>query len=334
MKSPKKNNKSTPPQKKSFTIGLDLGGTKLAGALLDQNGSILEFTKIPVELNKEKNPKKTQARIIEYMNDICHDYKKRFPTEVNQKFFKGIGLASAGPLDTSKGLLINPVNFPGWKKVKIQSLLSDSLKKTNFKTSVYFQNDAIAAALAEGWIGAAQGMKTFGIITVGTGIGSGMIFNGTPCHFQGMGSEFGHLIADMNSLMKSPRQIKNYTIEGIASGTALVRRAKNLGFQGESVEELIFAYKSGEDKYKVLFDEMAFALSILCYNLSIGFHPQGLFVSGGLLKIKDLFFDQMKSNYNNLITEFNPNFKTKIQIAKTKNQAGVIGAGYLPYIYS
>lgn len=319
-------------EKKSFTIGLDLGGTKLAGALLDHQGKIIDFTKIPVELSKENNPLKTQKRVISYMNDICHDFKKRYPKEVDKKFFKGVGLASAGPLDTEKGLLINPINFPGWKTVKIRDLLKESLEKSKFKTPVHFQNDAIAAALAEGWIGGAKKMNTYGIITVGTGIGSGMIFNGKPCHSKGMGSEFGHLIADMNSLMKDPKKIKHYTVEGIASGTALLRRAKEMGFKGESVEELVHAYKNGEKKYKVLFDEMAFALAIICYDLSIGFNPEGLFVSGGLIKIKELFFDQMKKNYNELITEFNPNFKTKIQIAKTKNQAGVIGAGYLPYL--
>ena len=105
-----------------------------------------------------------------------------------------------------------------------------------------------------------------------------------------------------------------------------------MGFHGNSVEELVHAYKNGEKKYKILFDEMAFALAIICYDLSIGFNPEGLFISGGLIKIKDLFFDQMKANYTQLMNEFNPKFKTKIQLAKTKNMAGVIGSGYLPYL--
>jgi glucokinase len=318
--------------KKSFTIGLDLGGTKLAGALLNQNGEILDFIKIPVEMKKEGTASKTQKRVIGLMTDICHDFSRRFPTECKSKNFKGIGLASAGPLDTEKGLLINPINFPGWKTVPIRDLLKKSLEQSKLKTPVAFQNDAIAAALAEGWIGGAQKLSSYGIITIGTGIGSGIIFNSKPCHSKGMGSEFGHLILDFNSVMKNPKNLNKYTVEGIASGTALLRRSKELGFQGESVEELVKAYKAGDKKYQILFDEMAFALAVLCFDLSIGFHLEGIFISGGLIKIKELYLEDLKKNYNNLITQFNPKFKTKIQMAKTQNQAGVIGAGYLPYL--
>ncbi len=318
--------------KNSFTIGLDLGGTKLAGALLNQKGELIDSIKFPVEMSKDSTPLKTQKRIISLMTDICHDFKKRFPQECDKKHFRGVGLASAGPLDTLKGQLINPVNFPGWKTVAIKDLLFDSLLKSKMKTSVSFQNDAIAAALAEGWIGGAQNKQSYAVVTVGTGIGTGVIFNSRPCHSNGMGSEFGHIIADMNSLMKNPKDLKKYTIEGIASGTALLRRGKALGFTGESVEELVHDYKTGEKKYQILFDEMAFALAIICYDLSIGFHLEGIFISGGLIKIKDLYFDNMKKHYSTLINEFNPQFKTTIQLAKTQNQAGVIGAGYLPYL--
>jgi len=147
-----------------------------------------------------------------------------------------------------------------------------------------------------------------------------------------MGSEFGHVIADIKSLMKNPSGLKNFTVEGIASGTALLRRSKELGFLGESVEELVYAYKNGDKKYQIIFEEMAFALALLSFNLSIGFNLEGIFISGGLIKIKDLYLDNLKKNYSLLINEFNPKFKTKIQLAKTKNLAGVIGAGYLPYL--
>ena len=320
-------------KKKSFTIGLDLGGTKLASALLDDDGNIIDFIKIPVEMSKEGSPLKTQKRVLNLMSDICHDFKKRYPKETEGKYFKGVGLASAGPLDTEKGLLINPINFPGWKKVAIRDSLKEELFKQKIKTNVVFQNDAIAAALAEGWIGGAKSMQTYAVVTVGTGIGTGVIFNGKPCHSKGRGSEFGHLIADMRAVMKNPQDLKKYTVEGIASGTGLLRKAKELGFAGESVEELVLAYRSGKKEYQVLFDDMAFALAILCYDLSIGFHLDGIFLSGGLIKIKDLYLENLKSNYTELITNFNPNFRTKITPAKTGNHAGVIGAGYLPYLH-
>jgi glucokinase len=80
-------------KKKSFTIGLDLGGTKLASALLDDDGNIIDFIKIPVEMSKEGSPLKTQKRVLNLMSDICHDFKKRYPKETEGKYFKGVGLA-------------------------------------------------------------------------------------------------------------------------------------------------------------------------------------------------------------------------------------------------
>lgn len=321
-------------KKTQFTIGLDLGGTKLASALLDQNGTIIDYIKIPVEMKKDKSPKKTQERVIALMNDICQDFKNRFPTECSPKHFKGIGLASAGPLNVEKGELINPVNYPGWKIVPIKKLLQDQIIKNKFKSTVYFQNDAVAAALAEGWIGGAKNLENFAVVTVGTGIGTGVIFNSRPCQFAGMGSEFGHLLVDIGNLSnQSNLKTRHYhTVEGIASGTALQRRANEIGANIKSVEELVVLYKNDPKKYQFLFDDMSFALASLFYNLSIGLNLESIFISGGLIKIKELYLKNSIKIYNELISDFNKSYKCKVEVAKTMNNAGVIGAGYLPFM--
>ncbi len=319
-------------KKNTFTIGLDLGGTKLACALLNGNGEILEFIKIPINISSTKSPIKEQQRINDLMTDVVFDIKKRFPSETSSKNFKGIGLASAGPLNVDEGALINPVNFPGWKKVYLQKKLAESINKKKFATRVYFQNDAIAAALAEGWAGGAKGFKSYAVVTIGTGIGTGVIFNGLPCQSNGMGSEFGHLIIDFERVKKNSKELKRHTVEGIASGTGLIRRAQEMGFRGQSVEELVLEYKNGKKEYDLLFSNMAYSLACLCYNLSIGFNLEGIFLSGGLIKIKQFYLQDLKNHYSDIIKNFNSDFKTKIAIANTGNHAGVIGAGYLPYL--
>lgn len=318
-------------KKTTYTIGLDLGGTKLAAALLNHKGQMLDFIKVPVDMKREGSAKKTQKRVIELMTDIAADFKNRFPRETSGAHFRGIGLASAGPLDTDKGQLINPVNYPGWKIVPIRDLLQKEVTKRNFKTKVFFQHDATAAALAEGWVGGAQGMSSFAIVTIGTGIGTGLIFNGRPGQSRGMGSEYGHTVVDIQKLQAHPNKIHHCTVEGIASGTALLRRAKELGFQGTSVEELVLL---SDEKYHVLYQDMAWALACLCYNLSLGYNLEKIFLTGGLIKIRDLYLRHLKAHYKNLVRQVNPAFECKIEIAKTKNHAGVIGAGYLPYLSS
>lgn len=316
-------------KKMTYTIGLDLGGTKLAAALMNQKGEMLDFIKVPVDMKREGSAQKTQKRVIELMADICLDFKNRFPRETSGSAFKGIGLASAGPLNTDEGKLIYPVNYPGWKIVPIRDLLQKEIQKRKLKTKVFFQHDATAAALAEGWVGGARGLSSFAVVTIGTGVGTGLIFNGRPGQSRGMGSEYGHIVVDIEGLKANPDKLHHFTVEGMASGTALLRRAKEMGFTGNSVEELTMAKDS---KYDVLYKDMAWALACLCYNLSIGYNLEKIFLSGGLIKIRDLYMKDLKAHYKNNVRQTNPAFECKIEVAKTKNHAGVLGAGFLPYL--
>lgn len=316
-------------QKQTYTIGFDLGGTKLASALLNRQGDILDFIKVPVDMRRENSPAKTQKRLIEVMADIAMDFKNRFPKETSRTSFAGIGLASAGPLNAEEGKLIHPVNYPGWKIVPIREMVENEVRGRGFKTKVHFQHDATAAALAEGWVGGAQNLISYAVVTVGTGVGTGVIFQGRPCQTRGMGSEWGHAIVDFKGLQQHPDRLHHYTVEGTASGTALVRRAKELGFHGNSVEDLVAAK---DPKFQALFDEMAWALACLCYELSIGYNLDKIFLSGGLIKIRQLYLKQLRDHYQKMIRQMNPAFECKIEIAKTQNQAGVLGAGYLPYL--
>ncbi|MEK6628460.1 MAG: ROK family protein [Bdellovibrionota bacterium] len=314
-----------------YSIGLDLGGTKLATALVDSRGNILEYNKFPLEINKTKSPQEAKKKVISFMQSACEDYKRRYPTQTSAKNFMGIGLASAGPLNIKTGELIDPSNFKDWKRFKIVQELTSALKKINWQPKIYFQNDAIASAFAEKWIGAAKNCKSFVVVTVGTGIGTGVIFNGLPCQTEGMGSEWGHLLVDVKGMQQHKSMITEHTVEGIASGTALLKRAKALGFKGSSVEELVVENEQ-TTQYKILFDDMAWALAALCYSLSMGFHFDKILFSGGLIKIKHLYWEQTKKIYSDMIRQRNPAFLAPIAVAKAGNKAGVVGAASLPYL--
>lgn len=316
-------------KKITYTIGLDLGGTKLAAALLDNNGVMIDFIKVPVDMKREKSAAQTQKRVISLMTDIALDFKKRFPKQTSGQHFLGIGLASAGPLNAEEGKLIFPVNYPGWKIVPIRNLLEKEIRSRGFKTNVYFQHDATAAALAEGWVGGGKGLSSYAVVTVGTGVGTGVIFNDFPVQSKGMGSEYGHTVVDFKKLQENSDKLHECTVEGVASGTGLLRKAKSMGFTGSSVEELV---ESNDPKFQILFNEMSWALACLCYDLSIGYNLERIFFSGGLIKIKHLYFSELKAHYKKAIQQMNPAFECKIEIAKTKNHAGVLGAGYLPYL--
>jgi len=316
-----------------YSVGLDLGGTKLAAALVDQKGNILSFRKESIlDLKKDSSASRGQKKIVSLMVEMIQGFQDRFPKCFQKKNFVGVGLACAGPLNVEQGSLVYPVNFPGWKIVPIQKMLKTELSRRKIKTEVAFQNDAVAAAYAEGWIGGARNLETYAVITVGTGIGTGVIFRARPVQTHGMGSEFGHLIAQNKEIMDPHSQLHEYTIEGIASGTGILRKAKLMGFRGDTIEELVQEMEEGQREYFVLFDEAADALAALCYNLSIGFHIEKFLFSGGLVKIRQYYFERMKKRYQLLVDRMNPEFRCPVQVAKCLNQAGVLGAARLPYL--
>lgn len=316
---------------KKFSIGLDLGGTKLASALVNHQGQIIEYKKTKLDLNHLKNSSAEKKQVITLLNQHCLDYKKQYSIETSSKFFAGIGLASTGPLNVLTGELIDPSHFKNWKRFNIINELKKSLNRYKWSPNIYFQNDAIASAYAEKWVGAAKNCKTFAVITVGTGIGTGVIINNAPCQTNGMGSEWGLMLADLKGLQKSNNDIQSYTTEGIASGTALLSRARLQGFNGNSVEELVALHRK-TNQYQYLFDDMAWALASLCYNLSLGFHLEKIIFSGGLIKIKDLYWEQTKSTYKKMISSHHRSFAAPLLIAKVGNNAGILGGASLPYI--
>lgn len=316
-----------------YSVGIDLGGTKLAAALVDEKGNIIAFRKESiVDLKVEGSPVRAQKKIIQLMVDMILGFRERYPKAFQKKSFIGVGLACAGPLNVKTGSLVYPVNFPGWKIVPIQKNLFEALKAKKITTKVAFQNDAVAAAFAEGWIGGAQNLKTYAVITVGTGVGTGIIFHHRPVQTSGMGSEFGHLISDNKKIINIKEDLHPNTIEGEASGTGMLRKAKLMGFKGNTIEELVQELEAGNYQYQILFDEAADALAALCYNLSIGFNIEKFLFSGGLIKIRHLYFERMKKRYQLLIDNMNPEFRCPLQVAKCLNQAGVLGAARLPYL--
>lgn len=326
--------------KRTFTVGIDLGGTKVAAALVDDRGRIVKESRratVPPWMANldprtlEKPDSKDVRRHIDYvitaMAEATLECTEALPPKTK---LLGVGLASAGPMDIGKGTLVNPSNFRGWKKVPLVSLLREKLAASRLKTRIEFQNDAIAAAIGEGWTGVAKGKQTYAVITVGTGIGTGVIFNGKPAQSRGMGSEWGHALAFAPGMMKEPATIREREVEGLASGTGLARRARAMGLSFESAAEIATAASAGDAKAKELFEGASEALAALFYTLSLGFHPEVFAVSGGMLAIREHFLPQAIELYRNVMTASGPDFLTPIRIAKLGTKAGVIGAARLP----
>lgn len=325
--------------KADYTIGIDLGGTKLASGLVDRNGKLIAQSRKPTIPPKAGF---TPAQHIKYVIDVMASAVEELVLQIPNtksggknrieklKLLHSVGLASAGPMNVLQGKLIDPPNFPGWKTVPLVALLEKEIAKRGVKKKVHFQNDAIAAALGEGWVGAAKGLQTYVMITLGTGIGSGVILNGQPAQSGGMGSEWGHAFIDQSFIKKikpgakvSLSDMYASTVEGLASGTGMRT------LTGKEPRELAELARRGDKQAKEVFAQASRALAGLWFTLSLGFNLERILVTGGLIHIGDVFVPQAIELYNQLITAQAPSFKTKVVRAKLDNTAGVIGAARL-----
>ncbi len=159
-------------------IGIDVGGTKCAVVLGDSNGNILEKKKFDTRGSSGE----VLSRIIQETNTIMDNNGARGSVV-------SAGISCGGPLDPDSGVILSPPNLPGWDSVPVTSIVSEALG-----FPVYLQNDADAGALAEWTWGAGKNLRNLVFLTFGTGIGAGIILNGSLYHgSNGTAGEVGHI---------------------------------------------------------------------------------------------------------------------------------------------
>ena len=159
--------------------GLDVGGTKIGIGLISENGRFIDGKRID---NVNTRPEEILPQIAESIKSMLRK------NNINTADVPAFGISTPGPADIPNGILTNPPNNPYWKNVPLKKYLEDELQLKG-----YFENDANAAAIAEGYFGAAKGSRDYVYLTMSTGIGAGIVTNGTLIQGAGFfGGEFGH----------------------------------------------------------------------------------------------------------------------------------------------
>ncbi len=170
--------KIDPMNPDEYVIGVDLGGTHVRAAAVSQGGAL--STKVKQESQADRGYKAVVRNICSVINKVI-SRKKRPPA--------ACGLGSAGAIDFSKMIVTRSPNFPDWENVALARNVG-----AGFDFPVILENDANAAALGEGWQGAAKGWANYAMLTLGTGIGGGVILNGQVWRgASGRAGEIGHI---------------------------------------------------------------------------------------------------------------------------------------------
>ncbi len=237
----------------------------------------------------------------------------------------GIGIGIPGFIIMEKGLVTGSPNLPGFENFPIRDEIERLLQ-----SPVLLENDANAAALGEKWMGAGRDVDDLVLLTLGTGIGGGIISNGRVLHgFIGMAGELGHMTVVPGG---NPCACgNNGCLEKHASATAVSTMARMMGLgehlTAKEVYELAIA---GEQKARVVFDRMGAALGLALANLVNVFNFPLYLLSGGVLPAWDLFAPAMFAELKHRSVVFRTT-DTRVDRATLGNEAGLYGAAYLPF---
>jgi len=304
------------PAAPEYSIGLDLGGTNLRAAAVARDGRMLDSVagKTAYSAGREA--------IVGDMVDAIVALRER----LGAMGLAGIGVAVPGFILLEQGVIRNSNNLASLEDFPFRDEMSRRLG-----TPVILENDANAAALGEKWIGAGRGVDDLVLLTLGTGIGGGIVSGGKVVHgFLGMAGELGHITVVPNG---NPCGCGNRgCVEKHASATAVTTMAKLLGLgDGLTARQVYDLAMGGSEKAGTIFVSMGEALGITLAMLVNTFNFPLYLLSGGVLGAWDLFAPAMFEETRRRSFTFRTT-ETRIEKAALGNEAGLYGAAYLPWM--
>lgn len=314
---------------KKYVIGVDLGGTSIKVGVVSKEGKLIK--KGFVDTLADQGPKVVVNQIKKGIELVLGDFRN----DVG-----GIGIGAPGVVSMEKGTVENPPNLPGWKKVFLSKIIEDEF---NLKTVI--ENDANAAAVGEMIFGAGKNFTDFIMVTLGTGVGGGIIINRKLYHgMQGAAGELGHTTIDY----KGPKcNCGSYgCIETYVGNGYIVERVHQLlkdGKQSTKIYDLLDnnlnkltpkiindAAQLGDEFSKSVIIEtgkyLGYALASSINLMDI----HNVIIGGGVAGFGQILFDSVRqSAKERVLKPLAP--KVKIVPAKLKNEAGIKGASSLVF---
>jgi glucokinase len=312
----------------TYSIGVDLGGTNLRIAAYVDGVDFLDTIVVPTRLAEGRE------RVV---RDMCEAIQVLARNEYGGRRLAGICIGTPGPLELPEGFLRNPPNLRGWDGFNLRHAIESALGR-----SVNIESDANLAALAEQQLGAGRkhGVESLCVLTLGTGVGSGLILNGRIWDgATGMGGEAGHIV------VQAPGGAPcgcggNGCLEQYASASAVVRIAQELmgGDAPATSHEVAMLARAGDAKASLVFEEVGCALAIGLTGLINTLNLPLYLLGGGVCGAWDLFAaplfrELQRRSFVYRLTQpavLNPSHlerhKTYILPAELGSAAGLLGA--------
>ena len=300
----------------AYSIGVDLGGTNVRVAAVGEDGRLLEKQAFTTSFVNG-----AQGVVNQIVGAI-----DKVRSQVSAQDFRGVGIGVPGFIDMPAGVVLGSANLPGFQGFPVRDEIQKQLGAT-----IILENDANAAALGEKWIGAGKDVNDLILITLGTGIGGGIIVDGKILHgFRGMAGEIGHMTVYPDG---NPCGCGNCgCLEKHASASAIAAMGGMMGisretFSSREVYELALA---GNGRAKLVFESVGRALGVALANLINIFNFPLYLLSGGPLPAWDIFAPDMFAEIHRRSFAY-ARSGTRVEKAVLGADAGLFGAAYLPF---
>ena len=308
---------------KEYAFGIDLGGTTAKIGLFTTSGALLEKWEVATDTSN------AGEHILENLAAAILGKMKEQSIQPEQ--VEGVGIGVPGPVLDSSIVPIVCANLGGWGERNVSAQLSgllDGLK-------VLVGNDANVAALGEIWMGAAKGAKNAVMVTLGTGVGSGVVVNGKVIDgVHGAGGEIGHITVNRHETAVCGCG-KRGCLEQYSSATGVVRCMKKLLDENPdtpcvlrgtefAAKDVFDAARNGDALAAREVDEMSDTLGMALANIASTVDPEAFLVGGGVARAGDVLFAPLNKHFQEYA--FKSCRETPIKQASLGNDAGIYGA--------
>ncbi|HFI0120020.1 TPA: ROK family glucokinase [Streptococcus suis] len=311
-------------------IGIDLGGTSVKLAILTTEGEIQEKWSIKTNILDDGS---------HIVPDIIDSIKHRFETHgLTKDDFLGIGMGSPGVVDSEAGTVIGAYNL-NWKTLQLVKEQFESALGLPF----FIDNDANVAALGEQWVGAGNNNPNVVFMTLGTGVGGGVIAAGNLIRgVKGAGGELGHITVDFDEPFACTCGKKG-CLETVASATGIVNLSRRYADQyagdaklkqmiddGQDVtaKDVFDLAKEGDDLALIVYRHFSEYLGVACANIAAVLNPAYVVLGGGVSAAGEFLLDGVRKVFaENSFPQIKES--TQIVLATRGNDAGVLGAASL-----
>lgn len=309
----------------SYTVGVDVGGTKIAAGLVDDHGQVLAR-------ERTESPATDPAEIVRTIGELVRSL-------AGSETVEAVGVSAAGFVDKSRALVVFAPNL-AWRDEPLKRFLEEELD-----LPVVVENDANAAAWGEFTFGAGEDVEDLLMLTIGTGVGGGIVIDGELVRGGfGMGAEVGHITMVPGGVLCGCGNLG--CLESYASGSALVRVSRELaGAEPDSAKELV--ERAGGDPTRItgpLVTEAArdgdpFAIARLAElgdwlgqgvaTLTAVLDPNVVVIGGGVSDAGDLLLDPVRQSFERHLTGRGHRPMLEVRQAQLGNAGGLIGVADL-----